>query len=129
MFAHHMWCPSLILISQLALNTRNSTARGPDKSKRRRPRKRMLDELIVSTYGDMKRRAKKREEWRRWLPLDRLGQLLYNKQKALLDKCSNWLLLCPEFLEYNISAEFLYCLGIVQEKYMFPKLIDHLGNI
>ena len=39
MFAHHMWCPSLILISQFALNTRNSTARGQDEKKEKRKTK------------------------------------------------------------------------------------------
>jgi hypothetical protein len=32
------------------------------KRTRGKPRKRMLDELIVSTYGDMKRKAEKRQE-------------------------------------------------------------------
>jgi hypothetical protein len=32
------------------------------KRRRERPRKGMLDELIVSTYGDMKRRAEKKGE-------------------------------------------------------------------
>jgi hypothetical protein len=41
-----------------------------EKRRRRRPRKRMLDELIMSTYSDIK--EGKREEWRRWLPWHRL---------------------------------------------------------
>jgi hypothetical protein len=40
------------------------------KRRRGRPRKRMLDQLIVSMYEDMKRRAEKRGTWGRWLPWD-----------------------------------------------------------
>jgi hypothetical protein len=49
-----------------------SEDRMEEKRKRGRQRKRMLDELIVSTYGNMKRRAEKRRKWRRWLLWDRL---------------------------------------------------------
>jgi hypothetical protein len=42
-----------------------------ERMRTRRPRKRMLDELIVSMYGDMTRRVEKIEEWRRF-PWDRL---------------------------------------------------------
>jgi len=38
------------------------------KRTRGRPRKGMLDDLIGSSFGDMKRRAENREEWRRWAP-------------------------------------------------------------
>jgi len=38
------------------------------KRKRGRPRKGMLDELIVESYGNMKRKAENRDEWRNWLP-------------------------------------------------------------
>ena len=38
------------------------------KRGRGRPRAGMLDELIQSTYGDMKRRAERRAEWREWMP-------------------------------------------------------------
>ena len=37
------------------------------KRTRGRPRKGMLDELIGSWYGDMKRRAEDREEWKIWM--------------------------------------------------------------
>ena len=38
------------------------------KRGRGRPRTGMLDELIVGSYGDMKRRAENRVEWRNWVP-------------------------------------------------------------
>jgi len=33
-----------------------------------RPRTGMLDELSGRSYGDMKRRAENRDEWRNWVP-------------------------------------------------------------
>jgi len=38
------------------------------KRGRGRPRKGMLDDLVVSSYGDMKRKAENRDEWRNWMP-------------------------------------------------------------
>ena len=38
------------------------------KKGRGRPRVMMLNELTLSSYWDMKRRAKNRTEWRRWMP-------------------------------------------------------------
>ena len=38
------------------------------KRTRGRPQKGMLDELIGSSYGDMKKRAEGREEWKIWMP-------------------------------------------------------------
>jgi hypothetical protein len=35
-----------------------------EKRLRGKPRKKLLDELIVSSYGDMKRKAEEREEIR-----------------------------------------------------------------
>ena len=39
------------------------------KRTRGRTQKGMLDKLKVSSYGDMKRRAEDREEWKNWMPL------------------------------------------------------------
>ena len=38
------------------------------KRGRGRPRIGMLDELIVESYGDMKRMAENRVEWKNWVP-------------------------------------------------------------
>ena len=38
------------------------------KRRRGRPRTGMMDELMEDSYVKMKRRAKGREEWRRWMP-------------------------------------------------------------
>ena len=38
------------------------------KKRTGRPIVMMLDELTLSSYGDMKRRAENRTEWRRWVP-------------------------------------------------------------
>lgn len=38
------------------------------KRSRGRPRTGMLDDLIVKSYGDTKRRAENRNEWRSWVP-------------------------------------------------------------
>ena len=38
------------------------------KRSRGRPRAGMLDDLVVVSYGDTKRRAENRGEWRSWLP-------------------------------------------------------------
>ena len=38
------------------------------KRTRGRPQKGMVDELIGSSYGDMKRRAEDTEEWKIWIP-------------------------------------------------------------
>ena len=38
------------------------------KRSRGRPRAGMLDELVVVSYGDTKRRAENKGEWRSWIP-------------------------------------------------------------
>ena len=38
------------------------------KRPRGRPRKGMLDEVLVESYGNMKRKAENRDEWRNWMP-------------------------------------------------------------
>ena len=38
------------------------------KRSRDRPRKGMLDELLVESYDNMKRKAENRDEWRNWMP-------------------------------------------------------------
>ena len=38
------------------------------KKSRGRPRIGMLDGLIGKTYGDMKRRAEDRDDWKSWVP-------------------------------------------------------------
>lgn len=38
------------------------------KRSRGRPRTGMLDDLIGKTYGDMKRRAEDRDDWKSWVP-------------------------------------------------------------
>jgi len=37
------------------------------KRPRGRPRNGMLDELMVKSYGNMKRKAENRDEWRNWM--------------------------------------------------------------
>ena len=38
------------------------------KRTRGRPRSGMLDDLILTSYGDMKRRAENRDKWSGWMP-------------------------------------------------------------
>jgi len=37
------------------------------KRPRGRPRKGMLDELLVKSYDNMKRKAENRDDWRNWM--------------------------------------------------------------
>src|SRR6476659_3651088 len=41
------------------------------KRPRGRPRMGMIDDVLDETYGDMKRKAENRENWRFWKPLGR----------------------------------------------------------
>jgi len=38
------------------------------KGARGTPRKGMLDEVMVESYGNMKRKAENSDEWRDWMP-------------------------------------------------------------
>ena len=41
------------------------------KKPRRRPRMGMIDDVLDEPYGDMKRKAENRENWRIWKPRTR----------------------------------------------------------
>jgi len=77
------WC---VVLNELLKDVMEGRMEG--KRVRGRPRKGMLDELLMESCGNMKRKVENRNEWKNWMPWTcRYSELREEEEEEVLNKC------------------------------------------